>query len=156
MPNLEYRHEAEEYSNRKRRIIPINYCEAKRQKRQDNNVNLPEEPIRMKLEQIDYLRHSVGLLNARLGIETISDDEENMNEMDTCITHNNIIVHNGPIDANNVMATISSSPLSSDTVKVSNTNNTMVLDSIHIDQIDNCENPINPLTCRRKQLQLES
>lgn len=55
--------------------MPINYCETKQRKRKSTNNEI-QDPVSIKRERIDYMQHSINLLNEKLGPEIISDDED--------------------------------------------------------------------------------
>lgn len=68
------------YKNRKRRIMPVDYCETKRRKRVETVMHQHNEnAIQIKIEQIQLFRTAIDHLNARIGVEVISDDEEDSN-----------------------------------------------------------------------------
>lgn len=56
--------------------MPVDYCETKRRKKSEAPASNAIQPIQVKLEQIDRMRQTIGVLNDKLGIEEISDDDE--------------------------------------------------------------------------------
>lgn len=72
--HVDYRHEATEYMQRKRRLLPVDYAETKRRKQNKCVSRDKDADIQIKLERIDLMQTSIGLLNERIGVELISDD----------------------------------------------------------------------------------
>lgn len=58
-------------------MMPVDYCETKRRKKTATpNATTNEQPIQIKLERIDRMHRTIAVLNEKLGVELISDDDE--------------------------------------------------------------------------------
>lgn len=95
MIHTEYRYQATEYKDRKRRIRPVDYCETKRRSQvvespEPNQSDIPLN-IAVKKEKFDGLLQAINYLNEQLGPVVINDDVEIRPVIDMDNDRNDII-----------------------------------------------------------------